>query len=198
MQVRQGRDGGAGVVDTSAGSASDPALPGDRDLALSALFRVHHGRLVGLARILVDDQQTAEDVVQDAFVALHAHWWRLRDKDAAPAWLQTAVLNAARSQLRRRYVARRLNPVLAPVEVDGGGVEVSSAESLVLSADESRRVLGELRRLPTRQREVLALRYLMDLSETEIASRLGISAGSVKTHASRGLSSLAVRLGGTQ
>ncbi len=97
------------MVDASAGSSSDPALPGDRDLALSALFRVHHGRLVGLARILVDDQQTAEDVVQDAFVALHAHWWRLRDKDAAPAWLQTAVLNAARSQLRRRDVARRLD-----------------------------------------------------------------------------------------
>ncbi len=84
------------------------------------------------------------------------------------------------------------------MQVDGADWEASSAERLVLSADESRRVLGELRRLPTRQREVLALRYLMDLSETEIASRLGISPGSVKTHASRGLSSLALRLGGNQ
>jgi RNA polymerase sigma factor (sigma-70 family) len=47
-----------------------------------------------------------------------------------------------------------------------------------------------LRALPRRQREVLALRYYLDLSEAEIAATLGISAGSVKTHAHRGLDAL--------
>ncbi len=61
-------------------------------------------------------------------------------------------------------------------------------------AGDDDRVLAALRSLPDRQREVLALRYYLDLSEAEIAATLGISAGSVKTHAHRGLATLAERL----
>jgi RNA polymerase sigma factor (sigma-70 family) len=63
-----------------------------------------------------------------------------------------------------------------------------------VASDEARRVLTALRSLPDRQREVLTLRFYLDLSEAEIAETLGISSGSVKTHAHRGMAALAQRL----
>jgi RNA polymerase sigma factor (sigma-70 family) len=69
-----------------------------------------------------------------------------------------------------------------------------AAEATAMAGDPDGQVLAELRALPRRQREVLALRYYLDLSEADIARTLGISAGSVKTHASRGLNALADRL----
>ena len=95
------------------------------------------------------------------------------------------MLNGARSHLRHRGVERRhLRAVAAPTE---------APETRPTTGDDER-VLAALRSLPRRQREVLALRYYLDLSEAEIADTLGISAGSVKTHAHRGLATLAERL----
>jgi RNA polymerase sigma factor (sigma-70 family) len=71
---------------------------------------------------------------------------------------------------------------------------IDGPEAGALAADETRLVLAALRTLPERQREVLALRYYLELSEAEIAATLGISAGSVKTHAHRGLAALTDRL----
>jgi RNA polymerase sigma factor (sigma-70 family) len=73
-----------------------------------------------------------------------------------------------------------------------------AAEAEALAGDPDRGVLRALRTLPVRQREVLALRYYLDLSEAEIAATLGISAGSVKTHAHRGLATLAEQLEDTR
>ncbi|HSK27154.1 MAG TPA: SigE family RNA polymerase sigma factor [Jiangellales bacterium] len=171
-----------------AGSPSGP-LPRDREEAVTAMFVAHHARLVGLARLLVDDLGTAEDVVQDAFAALYRRWGRLRDTDAALAYLHSAVLNGARSTLRRRRVRR-----LAVVPVPSPEV---SAEHEVVRSEEVRLVREQLRHLPRRQREVLVLRYYLDRTEAQIAEVLGVSPGSVKTHASRGLSSLSTRLGVT-
>jgi RNA polymerase sigma factor (sigma-70 family) len=69
-----------------------------------------------------------------------------------------------------------------------------SAEEHVVLMDDQQDVLDAMRALPRRQRECLVLRYYLDLSEAEIASTLGISNGSVKSHASRGLAALARRL----
>jgi DNA-directed RNA polymerase specialized sigma24 family protein len=82
------------------------ALPTDRTAAVSALFYAHHAQLVGLARLLVDDLPTAEDVVQDAFADLYRRWYLLRDRGAVQAYLRTSVTNGARSRLRHRRVAR--------------------------------------------------------------------------------------------
>jgi RNA polymerase sigma-70 factor (sigma-E family) len=161
------------------------ALPRDRDTTVSMLFAHHHARLVGLARLLVDDLPTAEDVVQDAFASLYRRWPWLRDKDSAVAYLQTSVANGARSNLRRRRTARSRCPAAS---------EVPSAETSVVADEERRRVLDALAQLPTRQRQVLVLRYYLDRSEAEIASALSISRGSVKQHASRGLLALAQQL----
>jgi len=158
----------------------------ERDDAVTAMFRREHARLVACARLLVDDQQSAEDVVQDAFTGLYTHWSRLADEHAALAYLRTSVANGARSSLRRRTVRglRLVRPADAP-----------SAEHVAVRHDEARRVLGGLTCLPTRQRQVLVLRYFFDLSEAQIADELAISRGSVKQHASRGLTALTRRVG---
>src|SRR6186997_2701485 len=112
---------------------------------IEALFRSDYRRLVGLARLLVDDPGQAEEVVQDAFVALHRHWGRLRDESAAPAWLRTAVVNGARGRLRQRATARRHLRAAEPAATGG------AHEGLDL-ADEYRAVAVALRALPERQR----------------------------------------------
>jgi RNA polymerase sigma-70 factor (sigma-E family) len=162
------------------------ALPEQRDEAVTALFVAHHRRLVGLARLLVDDQQSAEDVVQDAFGQLHRRWCGLRDKDAAVAYLQRAVVNGARSALRRRRVRRREDDVVVP--------DAPSAELSALRHEDHRQLRAAIAGLPQRQRQVLVLRYFLDLSEAEIAHWLDISRGSVKQHAARGLAALSARL----
>jgi RNA polymerase sigma-70 factor (sigma-E family) len=153
---------------------------------LDALYREHYRSLVRLASLLVDDVGTCEEIVQDAFVAVHRRGPLLRDESHAPAYLRSAVLNGARSHLRRRQVSRRhLAPVPDPAP---------AADHDAIASDEQRRVLAALRELPDRQRDVLTLRYYLDLSEAEIAETLGISPGSVKTHAHRGLAAMAKRL----
>ncbi len=160
------------------------ALPG---LDLEAVYRAEYRSLVRLAALLVDDVGTCEELVQDAFVKVWRRGPALRDPARLPAYLRSAVLNGARSHLRHEGVARRhLESVRVPVE---------GADASALAGEEAR-VLAALRSLPDRQREVLALRYYLDLPEAEIAATLGISAGSVKTHAHRGLATLATRLEG--
>lgn len=150
---------------------------------LVALYRAHHRDLVRLATLLVDDQGSAEEAVQDAYVSLARRGPAGVDDPAA--YLRTAVLNNARSALRKRRVRRRH---LRSVERDRSA---PGADQAVLLDDDARRVLAALDQLSERQREVLVLRYWADLSEAEIATALGISAGSVKTHAHRGTAALA-------
>ena len=79
----------------------------DADDALGHLYAAHWRSLVRLAALLVRDTGTAEEVVQDAFVAMHRRWRRLRDPDKALAYLRQAVVNGARSTLRHRAVVQR-------------------------------------------------------------------------------------------
>jgi RNA polymerase sigma-70 factor (sigma-E family) len=153
---------------------------------LAALHREHYRSLVRLASLLVDDVGTCEEIVQDAFVSVWRRGGPVRNPEKVPAYLRSAVLNGARSHLRHRLVRQRHLEVVPDT--------VPSAEHGAIAGDERRRVLDALRALPDRQREVLALRYYLELSEAEIAETLGISAGSVKTHAHRGMAALATRL----
>ncbi|MGH2684339.1 MAG: SigE family RNA polymerase sigma factor [Actinomycetota bacterium] len=158
------------------------------DRWLAELYRGHYRELVRLAALLLGDVATSEEVVQDAFVRVHLARGRLQDEAKALAYLRSAVLNGARSAIRKREVRRR------PLRVVTGPAR--SPEGDAIADDEHRRMVAALRSLPARQRECLALRYYLDLSEAEIAAALGISAGSVKTHASRGLAALAKQLEG--
>ncbi len=154
------------------------------DEALEELYAAHWRQLVRLAVLLVRDVGTAEEVVQDAFVAVHARWHKLHEPDKALAYLRQAVVNRSRSALRHRAVVNRH----AARETDPH--PLPGADQPALDANRRSAVLDALRALPRRQREVLALRYYLDLSETEIADTLGISRGSVKAHASRGSAAL--------
>lgn len=155
-----------------------------------AIYQSHWRQMVRLAVLLVDDSAHAEDIVQDAFVALYRKQHQLRSPHAAVAYLRTSVVNLGRSALRRRMVARRHLTV-------GEHDESPGADSAVLLAAEYVEVLTALRGLPERQREVLVLRYYSDLSEQQIAEALEISTGTVKSHAHRGLTTLRDALGGS-
>lgn len=157
---------------------------------LASLHRAHYRSLVRLASLLIDDLATCEEVVQDAFVAVFRSPARIRDEAKLPAYLRSAVLNGARSQLRKREVRTRLRAVGPPPG------DAASAESGALLHEDQRAVLHALRSLPDRQRDVLVLRFYLDLSESEIAETLGIGSGTVKTHTRRALDALAEKLEG--
>jgi RNA polymerase sigma-70 factor (sigma-E family) len=153
----------------------------DADLSLEQLYDAHYVRLVRLAVLLLGDAGRAEEVVQDSFVAIYRRWDRL-DVDDVPAYLRQTVVNRSRSVLRHLKVVSK-HPPQAPVDEPG-------ADHDVLRGDRRRAVIDAMADLPRRQREVLALRYYLDLSELEIAQTLGISPGAVKSHASRGADAL--------
>jgi RNA polymerase sigma-70 factor (sigma-E family) len=160
-----------------------PTTPAAGVVDLESAYREHYRSLVRLASLLIDDVGTCEELVQDAFVRTWARGPVVHDAALLPAYLRSAVLNGARSHLRRRMVWRRyLASVVARPPAPPSPSPPPEPDQAVLRA---------LRSLPPRQREVLVLRYFLDLSEAQIADTLGISAGSVKTHASRGLAALA-------
>ena len=159
---------------------------------LSAVFVSHHAELVRLALLLVGDQPTAEDVVQDVFAKLHARRAEWPAGAGSLPYIRAAVLNGCRSQLRRRAVAWRYAGTFGQLS---GQATQASAEQEMIRSQERRQVLAALATLPFRRREVLVLRYYVGLSEAEIARVLGISPGTVKSTAARGLAALARRLG---
>lgn len=150
------------------------------------LYRDHALGLVRFALLLTGDRAAAEDIVQDAFLGLHQHRDKVRDPDRVLGYLRTAVVNGSRSHHRRYLMARRIRlEPLAPVP---------SAEAAVLATEDQRALLAAVDALPRRQREVLALKYFIDLGERDIAEILSISRGTVASTASRALTALARHL----
>ena len=152
------------------------------DEAVTQLYSNHYRSLVRLAGLLVRDEPTAEEVVQECFIAMHSRWHNLREEDKALSYLKQAVVNRARSVLRHRGVVDRNAPKPAP--------DMPSAEQGAINLLERSAVISALRALPDRQRQALVLRYYADLSEAQIAQLMGISKGAVKSHTARGMSSL--------
>jgi RNA polymerase sigma-70 factor (sigma-E family) len=149
-----------------------------RQDTLTELYLRHYSPMVRLAVLLTGDQQTAEDVVQDAFAGMYLAWDRLGNPDAA---LRAAVVNKSRSVLRHRAVVDR-NPPEAPRDMPSA--EHGAMIRIELSA------VAALGTLSRRQREAVILRYYADLPEAETAAAMGIRPGSVKSHAHRGMAAL--------
>lgn len=153
--------------------------------AVTVLYGREWRGLVRLAVLVIDDRQTAEDIVQEAFAQLYRRW-PLKDSGKALGYLRSTVLNASRSTLRRRRVARLYTPPHQAPE--------DSAESTAVLGEARLQVRRALQGLPTRAREVLVLRYYLDLPFDEIAEILGISPSTARATASRGLTALTKKL----
>jgi len=164
-----------------------PGAPAELDTghAVAALYRLHYPALVRLAALLVPDLATAEDIVQDAFAAVHGRRHVLPDADAARVYLRRSVVHRSRSVVHRSPSGVHRSP---------SGVHRSRSmppPGLAESTDEpGSEVVSALRALSARQREVVVLRYFADLPEAEIASATGMSVAAVRKHAARAMSSL--------
>ena len=148
-----------------------PQPPPGADTCVTALYQAHALGLIRFAYLLLGERQAAEDVVQEAFAGLYRRWEKLSDPGKALPYVRSSVLNGCRSQLRRHG---RAPAGLAAAGLADAALSVVSAEAAVLSAEQRRSVLRALRQLPPRQREVLVLRFYLDLSEPEIAAAMGI------------------------
>ena len=134
------------------------------------LYRTRYDAMVRLAYLLTGDRSAAEELAQDAFVAVHRNWGRPSNPSA---YLRTAVVNACRSWGRRKVLERDRRP--AP------------SEPSVLAPDE---MWDTLQTLPERQRTAVVLRFYEDLPDREIADVLGCREGTVRTLVHRGLAAL--------
>ena len=159
--------------------------------AVTALYRAHALGLIRLAVVMLGDRPAAEDAVQEAFCGLYRRWHHLSDPGKALSYVRSSVINSCRTVLRRRGRQGALDP-------SAEGPAGESAEAAALIGEEHRQVLTAIRRLPARQREVLVLRFYLDLDEGEIAAAMRISRGTVKSTTSRALAALGRILGEEQ
>ncbi|MBV9382671.1 MAG: SigE family RNA polymerase sigma factor [Streptosporangiaceae bacterium] len=159
---------------------------GDIDERFAAFVRGHGERHLRVAVLLTGDWHAAEDLVQASLVKLYRAWPRLDTSIDPDAYLRRIVINTHRSWWRARW--RRETPAAALPD-DSSGEDMADRHAL------GALVRQALTTLPRQQRAVLVLRYCEDLPETEVAKLLGCSAGSVKTHAYRGLRALRAQLG---
>jgi DNA-directed RNA polymerase specialized sigma24 family protein len=164
--------------------ATRPAAPAGQqtDPALTGVSSGEYRSLVRLAALLLHDPPAAEDLVQEACVAVRAGQLRPRDTGKALTRLRREVVSRSRSVLRRRAVAGRAAPSPAPdrPRAQPGGMTLPGHPAL----------LAALRGLSCRQREAIVLRYYADLPEAEIAASMGVSKGAVRHHTARGLAVL--------
>lgn len=144
-----------------------------------SLFRELYDPAYSVALRILGDRQDAEDAASEALARAVASWRRLKDLDYQRAWVLRVTANVAVDMVRRRR----------PTTTDPGG------ETSPMGGADDRIVLAKaLRRLPRRQREVLVLRFLADMTEVQVADELRITPGAVKQHARRGLTALRARI----
>jgi RNA polymerase sigma-70 factor (sigma-E family) len=151
------------------------------DDSFAEFVRGRWGRLVRLGYSLTLDVGRAEDLVQESLAKLWAVWPRVRD-GSPEAYVRRTIVNGAISASRRKWRGeepREELPDLPDAGVDGPG-----------TVDDRDWVRRGLATLSLHQRAVVVLRYAEDLSERQVADLLGMSTGTVKTHASRGLARL--------
>jgi RNA polymerase sigma-70 factor (ECF subfamily) len=159
------------------------------DEAIRAFLLHDHGRVVRAVAAACGDRERAEDAVQDALVDV---WTKDRAVDDLSGWVAAAAINRARSRWRTQAAERRAFDRLAADRADR---RPSSAEADSVVPFDTR-VAQTLRDLPRSQRSVVALHYLLDMSVADVAVRLGMAEGTVKTHLHRARATLRAALGG--
>ena len=150
--------------------------------------RAKHFRRVAV--LLTGSPTEAEDLLQAGMIRLYQAWPRLGVSESAPdAYLRKILVNTQRSWWQVKW--RQESPVAVVPDRPDPAHGADPADGYALGA----LVRSVLARLPRQQRAVLVLRYIEDLPEASVADLLGVSVGTVKTHAHRGLRALRASLG---
>lgn len=156
-------------------------MSADTDERFVAFVDRESPELLRVAWYLTGDREDAHDLLQEALVRVYPRWGRLR-RGQEVGYVRRTMLNLRRDAWRRRSLDRSI-PWHRTTGVAGGEPAADPAREVT----GRRTVVHLLRELPPRQRAVLVLRHVCDLSEQQVAAELGISVGSVKSAASRGL-----------
>jgi RNA polymerase sigma-70 factor (ECF subfamily) len=149
--------------------------------SFDSFYQREYRSVLALANVLVGDRSAAEDLTQEAFTSALRSWPEIGQPDH---WVRAVVSKMAMSWWRRIYAERRAKTRL--YSPDGGIAEMPS---------DSAAFWGEVRRLPARQSQAIALYYMEDRSTEEIGEILGCDPSTVRIHLSRGRRTLATRLG---
>ena len=151
-------------------------------------MRAHQGIAFRTAFLIARDPSDAEEAAQDGFVKAYRALGRFRRGAPFRPWLLQIVANEARN--RRRSAGRRAHLALRLADEARPGDAVPSPEAALLAGEQRERLLVAVERLPDDQRDAIACRYLLGLTEAETAAALGIRAGTVKSRLSRALARL--------
>jgi RNA polymerase sigma-70 factor (ECF subfamily) len=138
--------------------------------SFETLYRQNYSGVVALVYGLSGSRAVAEDLAQEAFLRAHRNWMRVSEMDHPAGWVRRVALNLARSRLRRLRSETMARLRIGP----------ESEASVLVSDLESEAFWREVRRLPSRQAQAIALHYIEDLSVSEVAGILGVAEGTVK------------------
>lgn len=156
--------------------------------AFGQLVRQHQPMALRMAYLVVRDHSEAEDVSQEAFVKAYRSLGRFRTGSPFQPWLLKIVRNEALNRIRGRRRRHRLALRAGNDPVSGDAAP--SPETTVITNEDRALALSAIDELPARYRVVIEHRFLLELSEQETASVLGIPKGTVKSRTSRGLNRL--------
>ena len=131
--------------------------------------------------VSVGDQDTAKDLVDEAFARAFASWRAVSSHPASAAWVVRTAVNANISRWRRRH---------REVSVPDPGLAADPATAERTDSPVDPRIMAVLMRLPARQRQVAALRLFLDLDTARTAEVLGVAPSTVKAHLARAIASL--------
>lgn len=174
------RAGSATSLGETPGDTSSPRESDAGEVSFEDFYGQEYHAVLALARVLTGDLSRAEDVTHDSFAAALESWDAIEHPSA---WIRTVVANKARSLWRRRYTERRaINEMSHTVRV---GMDLPT---------ETESFWAEVRNLPRRQAQAIALFYLEDLSVADISTILGCSESTARVHLTRGRKTLAKRL----
>ncbi|HEY3263455.1 MAG TPA: SigE family RNA polymerase sigma factor [Pseudonocardiaceae bacterium] len=143
------------------------------------------------AFLLCGDWHRADDLAQTAFVALHRHWRKVRDRQALDAYVRRTLVRATIDESRRPWRRERFVDAVP----EAGTERAPGSDALGEGVATRQALLAGLRRVPPRQRAVLVLRFLEGLDVTGTADVLGCTEGTVKSQTARGLDALRGALG---
>ena len=151
----------------------------ERDRDVAALFDQHYDGLCRLAYVILGDAHLAEEIVMEALLKVYTGWGRIRDRSHTDAYLKRAVVNLARSKIRRKVIEARVNAQAAADE------DRKPPDWDPQRHETKREVWEAVRALPPRQRACVVLHYEQDLPDAEIAEILDCSVGTVRAQLSR-------------